>query len=199
MSNAIFPALPGLKWGTTRTPVWSTKVQTSASGRELRANYWSYPVWKYSLSYEVLREHAALQEVQRLVGFFNARRGQFDTFLYDDPTDNAVVDQSLGFVRAGTRQYRLVRSYGGWVEPVHVPKPGIVLKAGGVVLTPGTHYTLGDNGVITLLGGASVGQALVWTGGFYWRCRFLQDQAEFEHFLQRLWAARRVEFQTVKV
>lgn len=199
MSNDVFPALPGLKWGVTRTPVWSTKVQTSASGRELRANYWSYPVWRYSLSYEVLRAHAAYQELQRLVGFFNARRGQFDTFLYDDPTDNAATDQPLGVVRAGVNQYKLVRTYGGWVEPVHAPKPGIVLKANGAVLTPGTQYTMGDNGVITLSGGASIGQALTWTGGFYWRCRFIQDQTDFEHFLQRLWSARRVEFQTVKV
>ena len=50
MSNAIFPTLPGLKWGTTRTPQWSTQVQQASSGREMRAAFWSYPRWKYSLS-----------------------------------------------------------------------------------------------------------------------------------------------------
>ena len=37
MGNAVFPTLPGLKWGVTKTPIWSTQVQKSISGRELRA------------------------------------------------------------------------------------------------------------------------------------------------------------------
>ena len=197
MSNAIFPKLPGIKWGSTRTPTWSTKVQTSTSGRELRAGYWSYPRWKYSLSYEVLRANA-LQELQQLVGFFNARQGQLDSFLFDDPNDNAVQAQTFGIVQAGVSRYQLARSYGGWVEPVTAPKPNPVIKAGSTTLNPGTHYTLGPDGTVTLLGGASAGQALTWTGGFHWRCRFLHDSADFEEFLHMLWSAKKIEFQTVK-
>lgn len=197
MSNAVFPSLPGIKWGSTRTPFWSTKVQTSASGRELRAGYWSHPRWKYSLSYEVLRANA-LQELQQLVGFFNARQGMLDTFLYDDPDDNTATAQAFGIVQAGVTQYQLARSYGGWVEPVIAPKANPVIKAGSTTLTPGTHYTLGNNGVVNLLGGASAGQSLTWTGGFYWRCRFLHDSADFEQFLYQLWSAKKIEFQTVK-
>ena len=199
MSNAIFPTLPGLKWGTTRTPQWSTQVQQASSGREMRAAFWSYPRWKYSLSYEVLRAGNGLQELQQLVGFFNARRGSFDSFLYEDPDDCTATAQQFGVVETGRTVYQLARAFGGFVEPVTEPKAaGLVIKAGSTTLTAGTHYTLGTGGRITLLGGATAGQVLTWSGGFYWRCRFLQDSAEFDQFMRQLWAAKKIEFQTVK-
>ena len=70
MSN-IFPDLPGLSWNRKKTPMWSTKIQTAASGKELRASYYSYPKWQFSLSYEVLRD-TGQAEIQSLIGLFNA-------------------------------------------------------------------------------------------------------------------------------
>lgn len=198
MSNEVFPKLPGIKWGSTRTPIWSTKVQTSASGREIRGGYWSYPRWKYSLSYDVLRANA-LKELQTLVGFFNARQGQLDTFLYDDPDDNTAVDEPFGVVVAGRTKYQLARNYGGWVEPVLAPKPAAIVKANGRTLAAGTEYQIDANGTVTLLGGVSAGQKLTWTGGFYWRVRFTHDSADFEQFMRQLWTVKRVEFMTVKI
>ena len=121
-----------------------------------------------------------------------------DTFLYDDPDDNTATAQAFGIVQAGVTQYQLARSYGGWVEPVLAPKANPVIKAGGTTLTPGAHYTIGPTGIVTISSGASAGQALTWTGGFYWRCRFLHDSADFEQFLYQLWSAKKIEFQTVK-
>lgn len=197
MSNAIFPKLPGLTWGITRTPVWSTHIQTSSSGRELRAAYWSYPIWRYSLKYELLRA-GAQQELQQLVGFFNAHRGSYESFLFDDPDDNTVQDQVFAVTTHGTLTYQLARSFGEFVEPVLEPKPGLVIKANGQVLTPGTHYTQEPGGRIHLLTGSTSGYVLSWTGGYWWRCRFTDDSTAFEQFMHRLWSARRVEFQTVK-
>ena len=131
MGNAVFPALPGLKWGTKKTPVWSTNIQKSANGRELRAAYYSYPQWRFSLSFEVLRTKAAINELERLAGFFNARRGSFESFLYEDPTDNTVTDQLVGNTVTGVTRYQLVRSFGGFVEPVLAVKDRPAVKVGG--------------------------------------------------------------------
>lgn len=199
MSNAVFPTLPGLKWGVTKTPIWSTKVQKAASGRELRASYFSYPLWKFSLSYEVLRANA-LAELQTLVGFFNARQGSFDTFLYEDPDDKAVIGQLFGIANPSQTQYQLVRDFGGYAEPVIAPKGTPAISVGGVPKVAGTDYTVDSStGLVTFLTGLANGQPLTWTGGFYFRCRFLQDSAEFEQFMRHLWAAKKIEFQTVKL
>ncbi len=40
------------------------------------------------------------------------------------------------------------------------------------------------------IGGATAGQVLSWTGGFYCRCCFLQDSAAFEQFLLQLWVEK---------
>lgn len=197
MSNAAFPSMPGIKWGSVKTPMWSTKVQKAASGRELRAAYFSYPLYKFSLSYEVLRS-GALAELQTLVGFFNARQGSFDSFCYQDPEDNTVTAQQFAVAVAGQTQYQLVRSYGGYVEPVLALNGVPAIYVGGVLQTPGTHYTVSSLGLVTFIVQPAAGQALTWSGGFYYRVRFLQDSADFERFLYQLWSLKKIEFQTVK-
>lgn len=193
--------MPGLKWGTVKTPMWSTGIQKTASGRELRAAFFSYPLYKISLSYEVLRS-GALAELQTMVGFFNARQGSFESFLYLDPEDNAVVNQVFGFGVAGQTQYQLVRAYGGYVEPVQAPRllahggPAPTIMVNGVVQTSGV--TVGEDGVVTFAAEPSVGASLSWTGGYFWRCRFMQDSVDFDRFLYQLWSLKKIELRTVK-
>src|SRR4051812_30223026 len=109
MSNAIFPVLPGLLWDVKKTPQWSTKVQPATSGKELRLSYYSAPIYKYSLAYEVLRQATAFLELQTLVGFFNARQGKYDSFLFQDPNDNAVTSHGFGIGDGATTAFQLQR------------------------------------------------------------------------------------------
>jgi uncharacterized protein (TIGR02217 family) len=201
MTAAIFPAMPGLKWGTVKTPMWSTGIQKAASGRELRADFYSFPRYKISLGYEVLRS-GALAELQTMVGFFNARRGSFESFLYLDPEDNAVVNQPFGIGVAGQTQYQLVRAYGGHVEPVLAPQLVVHGGAGPVVMVDGvaqaSAVTVGPDGSVTFASAPSAGAVLSWSGSYYWRCRFMQDSADFERFLYQLWALKKIELITLK-
>lgn len=98
MSNAVFPmTLPGISIKLRRTPVFSTKVQTSVGGKELRGRFQSAPRYKYRLSFEFLRADPPLQELQQLVAFFEDHYGQWDSFLLDDPYDN--VQRRVRFAR----------------------------------------------------------------------------------------------------
>ena len=201
MTAAIFPAMPGLKWGTVKSPMWATGIQKTASGRELRAAFYSFPRYKISLGYEVLRS-GALAELQAMVGFFNARKGSFESFLYLDPEDNAVVDQQFAVGVAGQTQYQLVRTYGGYVEPVLAPQlvvhggTGPVVKVNGVVQTTGVDVAA--DGLVTFATAPAAGAALSWSGSYYWRCRFMQDSADFDRFLYQLWALKKIELITLK-
>ena len=201
MTAAIFPTMPGLKWGTVKTPMWSTGIQKAASGRELRGAFYSFPRYKISLGYEVLRS-GALAELQTMVGFFNARKGSFESFLYLDPEDNAVVNQQFGVGVSGQTQYQLVRAYGGNVEPVLAPQLVVhggadpVIMVNGVVQTSGC--TVAEFGVVTFASAPAVGAVLSWSGSYYWRCRFMQDSADFDRFLYQLWALKKIELITLK-
>ncbi|CBY91566.1 TPA: DUF2460 domain-containing protein [Neisseria meningitidis] len=199
MGNAIFPTFPGLKWGRKKTAVWSTGTQKSASGREFRTAYYSYPQWRFSLSFEVLRTKASVNELEQLAGFFNARKGSFESFLYEDPTDNAVTDQAIGNTVQGVTRYQLVRSMGGFIEPVLAVKERPAVKVGGTALTYGRDYTVTDKGVLVFNTPQPPNSLITWTGGFYFRVRFTSDTVDFENVLGSLWTAKKIEFTSVKL
>ncbi|HFC2311602.1 TPA: DUF2460 domain-containing protein [Neisseria gonorrhoeae] len=199
MGNAVFPEFPGLKWGRKKTAVWSTGTQKSASGREFRTAYYTYPQWRFSLSFEVLRTKASVNELEKLAGFFNACKGSFESFLYEDPADNAVTDQPVGNTVQGVARYQLVRSMGGFIEPVSAVKERPAVKVGGTALAYGRDYTVTDKGVLVFNTPQPPGRPITWTGGFYFRVRFTSDTVDFENVLGSLWAAKKIEFTSVKL
>jgi uncharacterized protein (TIGR02217 family) len=198
MSDAVFPSLPGLKWNIKRAPIWKTNSAESVSGKEMSVSLMTYPLRRYSLAYEVLRAGAEA-ELQTLEGFFNLRRGRHDTWLYNDPDDYTVTDQSFGTGNGTTTAFALARTRGGFTEPVQSLNSAPVIMSAGVTKTLTTDYTISTLGVVTFVTPPADGAALTWSGTYYWRCRFLQDMAEFDQFLQDLWQLQRLEFRTVKL
>ena len=197
MSDVVFPTLPGLKWGVKKTPVWKTITHESVSGMELRATLMTYPRYRIALAYEFLRAGNGLTELQDLVGFFNARRGSWDDFLWLDPDDKDANASSFGTGDGSTKTFVISRGYGGFREPVQdfVTAPSIYV--GGGLKTSPAHYTI-TAGKCTFVTAPSAGVDLTWTGQFYRRVRFAKDETEFEAFMKDLWSASKIEFITVK-
>lgn len=197
MSDAIYPTLPGLTWSFIRTPIWKTTIQTTQSGRELRAANMSYPVYKYTLTYDVLRSGAGFTELQTLIAFFNARSGSYDSFLFSDPDDGTVTGQLFGTGDGVTKAFQLVKAFGGYTEPVIAVNTITQVTVAG---TATAAYTVNnDTGILTFTTAPASGAALGWTGSFYYRCRFVADTYDFEKFMQNLWLLQKVDFQSVKL
>ena len=197
MSNAVFPELPGLSWGVRRTPMWKTITHESGAGMELRTALMAYPRWRIGLSFECLRAGGGYSEMQTLAGFFNARRGSWDSFLWRDPGDSVAAGVGFGTGDGATKVFTLSRPFGGFLEPVQdfVSTP-LVYVAGALKASP-ADYTI-SAGKITFSAAPAAGEALTWSGQFYKRVRFERDETEFEEFLQDLHSAKRVELITVK-
>ena len=77
----VFPFLAGQGFLEQKTPVWSTKTDVSVSGVQRSRALWSYPLWRFKVGYEVLRDAADRLELQRLVTFFNAHFGSTQAFF----------------------------------------------------------------------------------------------------------------------
>lgn len=198
MSNAVFPDLPGVMITTSYTPLWKTIVQEAVSGKELRAALTAYPRWKIKLSFEFLRSGAEA-ELQQLVGFFNARRGRFDSFLFLDQLANSATAQTFGTGNATATQFQLVRDFGGFVEPVqNLNGTPQIFKAGTLQASP-ADYSLSATGLVTFTTAPGSGAALTWTGNYYQRVRFMQDEAEFGRFMRSLYEAKRIDLITEKL
>lgn len=193
MSNAVFPVLPGLAWGRRRTPRWSTIVQTSASGRETRAALWQYPLHTWELTFEFLRADARA-ELQAIMGFFNARRGAFESFLFEDPADNQAAGQALGLGDGATRDFPLARTQGGFTQPVDALKNLGAVRLNGVATTA---YAVAGT-VVAFDAAPAAGVAVSADFSFYWRVRFAEDAAEFNEFMYRLFELRSIILQGVR-
>jgi hypothetical protein len=59
-----------------------------------------------------------VDELQTLGGFFLARQGSYDSFLYSDPTDNAATNQTFAAGDDVTTAFTLARAWGGFIEPI---------------------------------------------------------------------------------
>lgn len=153
MSQALFPALPGLAWDVIRTPMWSTNIQKTVSGREVRSSFYSAPLYKYSLNYDVLRQGAALLEWQTLQDFYGARSGDYDTFLFNDPNDNSVTAQLFGTGDGATAAWQLKRSLivGGFLDPIYNANSAPAISINAVLQTLNTDYLLSASNLVTFI------------------------------------------------
>lgn len=195
MSNVVFPILPGLTWDRKRTPEWKTMVQESVSGLESRAALWSTPRWTWELSYDLLRSAPAFVELQTIVGFFNARRGAFDSFLFEDPDDSAVSSQPIASGDGSMRAFQAVRGYGGFVEPVYNLKGTPTVYVDGVVQS---EVTYSSSGLITLASAPTMGAVVTADLAYRWRVRFSEDTAEFNQFMYQLYECQKLVLKGVK-
>lgn len=197
MGNLLFPALPGLEWNRQRTAIWSNGKRPTVSGRLFTVANYSYPRYKYHLSYSVLRQSAALNELQQIVGLFNQCMGDFDSFLWTDPDDCTATSQVFGVGDGANRQFQLVRTWGGFVEPVFDINGSPAVWVDGVQLAAGS-FTVSATGVLTLAQAPVPGALLTWSGSFYRRVHFSQGTMETNKFMQNLWDLKKVEFESWK-
>jgi len=208
MSSQIFPSLTGLGWDIERVPMWDNIVQESQSGKETRLSNYTYPRWQWTLQFSALRQGTvhgvAYTEFQQLAGFYNARQGRFDSFLYTDTDDASVTAQALGVGDGTTASFQLVRAWGGFVEPVLAPN--VVSKvyvngvdAGGANWSV-TSWGNASPGVITFAPGhiPTAGQVITADFTYYWPCRFLDDNMAFNKFISNMYEGKKVSFISLK-
>jgi Conserved hypothetical protein 2217 (DUF2460) len=95
-----FPALPGLSWSVHKRPSFSTRVASHVSGREVRLPFYAVTLYEFELTIEGMDSNGAypglgVNSLPSLMGLYIKCQGQFGTFLYIDPTDNAVTGQAI--------------------------------------------------------------------------------------------------------
>jgi uncharacterized protein (TIGR02217 family) len=188
MSDAVFPSLSGLTWPVLKTPRFSTLIQTGADMSELRATFTDQPVYDITLTYDLLRS-GAQAEFQSLCGFFEARAGAFDNFLFTDATDSQVSNQVFGIGTGAEANFQLIRSLGTGNAVVKNLNGAPTITVNNVT---NSSYTI-TNGLVTFNSPPTGNAVLRWTGSYYYRCRFAQDEVEFEQFMRLFWQAGQIK------
>lgn len=196
MSNAIFPSFQGQSWPVTREAIWSSQIQSSVSGKETRIAFWSYPIYEYTINFEVLKSIGPLSDLENILGFYNLKQGAFDDWLFEDNYDSSALDQPFGIGDGSSKVFQLTRSYGGYTEPVRAVKTLTSVKVNGI-LEPNTtlDWTVGK---ITFSNAPALGALLTWSGIFYWRCRFKEDKLSHTRMMLGLNEIKSLKFRTLK-
>lgn len=190
-----------LKWNVVKAPMFSNKIQVASNLKEYRAAFAGSPVYQCTMAYEFLREASAFQELQYLIGFFNARLGNWDSWLFKDRGDYAVTNQAFGVGHiinpidpSLERAFLLSRQYGGFTERVSNLVGTPLIYADNILQTSPTDYTLDSTGLVTFVDGVDEDVVLTWTGEYRYRCRFVESQMGFNNFMYQLWEAQEFSF-----
>ena len=198
MSSAVFPVLPGLAFPLQKKPITSTIIQTTASGRELRASSWRSPVFEWGLKYDVVRTGThfgtAYTEYETLAGFFNARGGRRESFLFEDPSDHTTAATPFGEGDGVTTTFTLGRTISGGF--VHVGAIHTITSVTIDGVATGAYTISGSR--ITFAAPPPKCAELAWTGTFYYRVRFRDDRTDFDYFMRSLWENRAIWIRQVK-
>ena len=202
----VFPSLPGLAWSVSKTPTFQTRIQRAVSGRELRALDYPYPLWQFTLVFDLLRDNpaAGYDELRTLMGFFMLCQGAFGTFLYRDPSDDQVTGQQIGVGNASATIFQLQRSMGatlpggGFLEPILAPNIVGAVYLDGITQSPASYSIDPNTGLVTFATAPGSGLVITADYSYYFRCRFVDDSYAFENFMFRLWQLKKLTFISVR-
>lgn len=197
-SLPVLPYIPGVMPTVVKSPQWSSTVKRALSGRERRQALWNYPLWQFTLEYEVIRHLPTNDELVTMWEFFNTVQGMASAWLFVDPTDCQILSSapaSFGTGDGATTTFQLQRQLNSWSEPVYDVYQPFILDNGALTTS---SYTLSPNGQITFGTAPLSGHALTWFGNYYFGCRFLADNLEFSRMMSYLWAGKKLSFVSLR-
>ncbi|EKE43645.1 hypothetical protein OCGS_2377 [Oceaniovalibus guishaninsula JLT2003] len=164
-----------LSYGSAGGPERRTEIVALANGFEERNTPWAHSRRRYDAGGGL----RSLDDVARLVAFFEARRGQLHGFRWKDWADHkscgcgavpGAGDQAIGTGDGTERRFRLVKRYGDgasdYLRPVTKPVAGSVRVAvAGVPQAEGADFTADPaTGFVTFVRAPVAGAAI--TAGF---------------------------------
>lgn len=197
-----FPTSPGQGWSVHKQPTFATIVASHVSGREVRDALYQYPIWRFELTFDGLASDATsypglgAQSLQNLMGLFLQCQGQLGTFLYADPTDDSATNQIFATGDGATTSFAFARALGGFLEPVGWVTGVAQVTVGGVAQSGG--WSLATPNSLVFATAPANGAAIGASFQYAFQCRFDDDAADFEQFMQNLWTLQSLKFRSVR-
>jgi uncharacterized protein (TIGR02217 family) len=199
VSDLIFPTFRGLQYPIGKTPHWNTIVQESISGVKKFLQCYTYPYYTFNLSFSYLSDMNLQQDdIHKLMGFYNQLGGAGQDFLFADPLfeDNRCVKQLFGTGDGEKKSFRLVHKYGTFVEPIFGMKDKPHIYVNDVETTA---FTWDKTGLITFTNAPAENATLKWTGRWFYRCHFQNDEAEFQQIFYGGWDLEEIVLESIKL
>lgn len=206
VSDYVFPTLKGLTYPIKKSPKWNTLQNRSISGLPKYFQLYTYPFYDLKLQFSYLEdENSEEDDIHTLMSFYNQVGGAGQDFLFGDPLFevNTVTNQTFGVGDGVHTSFRLARTYGNYTEPVFgiASAPIIYSTINGTTttLTVNTDYTWNKKALITFTTAPANGAVLSWSGTWYYRCHFKNDDEEFQQIFYGGWDLEELELESMKL
>jgi uncharacterized protein (TIGR02217 family) len=217
VSSLIFPQVAGISGlEVNRNYVWKTSVQGAVSGKDTALALRQYTLVHYELVVNLLRHNQTPSELLQVQGIYNAMKGRGDTFLYNDPEFNTITAGNaaqygvFGVGDGTTLVFQLLATFqnaGGPGAPEMIQNGNPANWSGAVLYDNGTpissaNYAIGPTGIVTFGAGhaPAAGHTLTWSGSWYYRCRFDEDEVVWSKFMTvGLWNVKKLAFTSKKL
>jgi len=204
---SVLPYLYG--FSVHRKPTFSTVISNIKSGREVTSAQQTLPLWEFELKYETLRDQTqnssldlnqlGFTQFEALSQIFISCNGQYGWFLFEDLTDCSRAGQVIGETDGSTTVYLLLRTikYPNddtatmfCTEPVGAVNRSHTFKVyfDGVEQTSGWSTSL-DGTELVFDNAPPAGSVISVDMYYYYKCRFIVDEQEFEQFVKNWWTA----------
>lgn len=191
-------SLPGLTFSVHKKPMFKTRISEGAAGNEVRNAMMQYPRWDFELTYDYLEDKSgANSSLKTIMGFFLARQGSFDSWLFKDPDDYQVTAGICGTSDGVTTAFPFARAMGGFIEKVGQVDTANTINVylDGALQSPSLYtVTLPNTMVFTT---APAAGTITATFQFFYACRFVEDQMDFEKFYDKLWSLQTCDFRSI--
>ena len=159
---------PNLSFGSVGGPERRTEIVTLANGFEERNTPWEHARRRYDAGVGL----RSLDDVEALIAFFEARRGQLYGFRWKDWSDFKSClpsrevdfqDQEIALGDGATKVFQLTKAYASgearYVRPITKPVAGTVrVGVDGSALREGVHFEVDTTtGLVTLVDPPDIG------------------------------------------
>jgi len=185
MSNIVINP----KWDYTRIICFNTVAQETASRQaNVYTSLAAFPRWRYKWEVPLLdgRMDDPESGIAIVTGLFCSLRGRAGSFLFNDPLDNTVTNTNFGTGDGASKVFQLVRNVGAFPDMVQNVNGTPHIFVNGVETFA---YALDSKGVLTFDAAPAADAALTWTGNFYFRLKFCNDEFEVKNFFDSAWSS----------
>lgn len=211
----IFPTVPQ-GFPIKVSPKFGTIIGTTKSLREMRVAKSTTPIWDFELVFEELKDQTQNQtpyapfvgqtQYMQLVQLWLNMYGQANVFAFDAPWDDSRTLQKIGTGDGSSYVFTLYRTWGiapnSILEAIGVINTISLVQVNGVTISSANYYAVRNkiyfqdsSGVLHPPGN---GLSINVTMSYYYLCKFVEDEQDFEEFSKNRWRVPSLKFQSVQ-
>lgn len=199
-----YPTLEALSFSVSWKPqFFNMKTQVMATGAQLDVGLSSTPLHDFDLTYEVLRNYSVLgtNDFRTMIGFFGAMQGNLGRFLFVNPDDYGVTNQTIGTTDGVSHTWTLQRTFGqaeySWTEPVGYVNTTLPFNVylDGVLQDPASYSVVQSqpvNQILDFSGTPSAGKRISVDMSYAYYCKLPDEATSFEKFMAKLWTLKKI-------